>query len=59
MIRKLPKKSDNHGIPYPIIEEVECNLPGFTEYMVFDSNGNYMHDLLCDENPERIDERFR
>ena len=54
MMRKLPKKSDNYGIPYIMVNEVRIN-ERFTEQLVYDSNYNYIRNEIFKNNPEDED----
>lgn len=42
MMRKIPKKSNNYGIKYPMIEESKTCVNHITQLSVYDSNGNYI-----------------
>ena len=53
MIRKPQKKSHNHGIAYPMVEETEDSLIGFNYNDIYDSNGNYIRTIICNNNPKR------
>ena len=52
MIRKLPKKSHNHDIAYPMVDVVQTS-DGYMYDIVHDSNGNFIHELMYRKDTKR------
>lgn len=53
MMRKLPKKSHNHGATYPMVEVTRDAHIGFRYCDVYDSNGKFIREIIINENPKR------
>ena len=57
MMRKLPKKSHNHGISYPMVEETKISNGLFMYATTYDSNGNFIRKIMY-RNNSKIDENL-